>query len=119
MTVTEDISARAADGSAVVTGGNIVIAMARRPWRTQRLPDLVGSAEACEILGIQKMTLNRWMRPGSGPYGDDRTYMIPPKRIKASPVWVRSDIERFADEIGRQRARAGEAKASVSSADMD
>jgi hypothetical protein len=78
----------------------------RRPWRTPRLPDLVGGKEACEILGVQKMTLNRWMRPGSGNLGPDGTYMIPPKRIDAGPVWVRSDVERFAEEIGRQRAPA-------------
>lgn len=78
--------------------------MARRPFRTQRLPDLAGSKEACELLGVDKMTLNRWMRAGSGSLGPDRTYMIPPKRIAAGPGWVRSDIERFAVEIGRQRA---------------
>lgn len=86
--------------------------MARRPWRTPRLPDLVGSQEACELLGIQKMTLNRWMKPGSGIHGEDGTYMIPPKRIKAGPVWVREDVERFAAEIGRQRAPAGHATAA-------
>jgi hypothetical protein len=32
--------------------------------------------------------------------------MIPPKRIKAGPVWVRDDVMRFRDEIGRQRAPA-------------
>lgn len=87
--------------------------MAKRPWRTPRLPELVGSKEACRILDIQKMTLNRWMRPGSGELGPEQTYMIPPKRIEAGPVWVREDVERFADEIGRQRARAGQAKAST------
>lgn len=91
--------------------------MARRPWRTPRLPDLVGSKEACEILGIQKMTLNRWMRPGSGTLGDEETYMIPAKRVDAGPIWVKDDVERFAAEIGRQRAPAtarqpaGQAKA--------
>lgn len=76
----------------------------RRPWRTQRLPDLVGSAEACEILNIQKMTLHRWLLDDSGTLGPNRTYMIPPKRINAGPVWVREDVERFAQEIGRRRA---------------
>jgi hypothetical protein len=81
--------------------------MPRRPWRTSRLPDLVGAKEAAEILGIQKMTLNRWLRPDPDT---GRTYMIPPKRIDAGPVWVKSDVERFAEEIGRQRAPAGQAK---------
>lgn len=76
----------------------------RRPWRTPRLPELVGSVEACAILKVQKMTLHRWMAVGSGALGPDRTYMIPPKRIAAGPVWVKEDVERFAEEIGRQRA---------------
>lgn len=75
------------------------------------MPPLVGSKEACEILGIQKMTLNRWLKAGSGRLGDDRTYMIPPKRIDAGPVWVRADVERFRDTIGRQREPSQLAKA--------
>jgi hypothetical protein len=81
----------------------------KRPWRTPRLPELVGTKEACAILGIQKMTLNRWLRPGSGTLGPELTYMVPPKRVDAGPVWVKSDVLRFADEIGRQRAPAGHA----------
>lgn len=84
----------------------------QRPWRTPRLPELVGAIEASEILGVQKMTLHRWMRPGSGPLGPDKTYMLPAIRIKAGPVWVKSDVERFKAERGRQRARAGKARAS-------
>ncbi len=84
--------------------GQVTPEMPRRPWRTPRLPELVGSTEACEILKVQKMTLHRWLKSGSGTLGPDRTYMIPPKRIAAGPVWVRDDVERFADEIGRQRA---------------
>ena len=84
--------------------------MPRRPWRTPRLPDLVGAFEACQILGVQKSTLFRWMAEGSGDIGPDRTRMIPPKRIAAGPVWVREDVERFAREIGRQRAPAGSAQ---------
>lgn len=78
----------------------------RGGWRTARLPDLVGSKEACEILGVQKMTLRRWLEPGSGPYGPDRTYMIPPREIAAGPVWARSDVEHFREQIGRRRAPA-------------
>lgn len=86
--------------------------MTRRPWRTLRLPDLVGAKEAAEILGIHKKTLNQWQRPGSGTLGPDKTYMIPAKRIEAGPVWIRSDVERFARDIGRQRAPARQARAS-------
>jgi hypothetical protein len=78
--------------------------MARRPYRTPRLPELVGAHEAREILSIDKATLLRWLEPGSGTLGGEKTYMIPPRRIKAGPVWVREDVERFAVEVGRQRA---------------
>jgi predicted site-specific integrase-resolvase len=78
--------------------------MARRPWRTARLPELAGTKEAAEILGISKVQLSRWMKPGSGTLGNDQTYMIPPVRIAAGPIWVKEDIERFAIEVGRQRA---------------
>lgn len=86
-------------------------ANSRRPWRTSRLPPLVGSKETCEILGITKMTLGRWLKPNSGTRGPDRTYMIPPQFIAAGPIWARSDVERFAEEIGRQRRPAGLAAA--------
>lgn len=105
-----------------VTFGNIAAEMAIRPWRTSRLPDLVGSKETCEILGIQKMTLTRWLKPGTGPWGPDGqygpngTYMIPPKYIAAGPVWVKSDVERFAEEIGRQRARSQAADSDTNAA---
>lgn len=82
----------------------IIVHMTDFAWETPSLPPLVGTKEACEILGIQKMTLHRWLQPGSGALGEDRTYMIPPKRIGASPVWVRADVERFRDEVGRQRS---------------
>jgi hypothetical protein len=84
------------------------------PWGTPALPQLVGSAEACDILGVQKMTLSRWMKPGSGRgagFPPDDTYMVPPRRIgvgaKRDPVWTRQDVERFRDEYGRHRAPAG------------
>lgn len=80
----------------------------RRPWRTARLPPLVGAKGACEILGIHKTTFYKWLRPGSGDLGPDKTYMVPPKYIEAGPVWDRSDVEHFAVEIGRRRALPGE-----------
>lgn len=76
----------------------------RRPWRTPRLPELASSKDAESILGVDKMTLWRWQRKNSGTFGPDKTYLIPPKRTAAGPVWVREDLERFAQEIGRQRA---------------
>jgi hypothetical protein len=84
--------------------------ISKKKWHTPDLPELVGSKEACEILGIDKMTLNRWKKPGSGEvldfggFGPNRTYMCPWAEIAAGPVWVREDVIRHRDEIGRQRA---------------
>lgn len=75
-------------------------------WETEKLPPLVGGKGACEILGIQKMTLNRWLQPGSGDQGPEGTHMIPPARIEAGPVWVKADVEKFGEQIGRRRAPA-------------
>lgn len=76
----------------------------RRPWRTPDLPPLCGFKGACEILGVGRMTLSRWMQPGSGSFLPDMSYMVPPARIDSGPVWVRADVELFAVEFGRQRA---------------
>lgn len=80
----------------------------RKRWFT---PDhnVVGMKEASDILGIQKMTLHRWMQPKTGGkldfggFGPDRTYMCSWVETAATPVWDRRDVERHRDEIGRQR----------------
>ncbi|MBO0767385.1 MAG: hypothetical protein J2O48_01745 [Solirubrobacterales bacterium] len=72
-------------------------------WGTPQLPELAGSKEACEILGITKATLARWLEPGSGSHGDQCTWMIEPRYVAAGPVWPRADVEGFAREIGRKR----------------
>lgn len=94
-----------------MTDGNLLVVSDQattvcRPWRTPRLPDLVGAKEAALILGVRKMTLLRWMEPQSGYLGPEQTYMIPPARIDAGPVWVRSDVEKFAAEVGPKRVQA-------------
>lgn len=94
------------------------------------MPRVVGSKGACAILGIDKMSLHRWMKPGSGNdescQGPDRTYMITPLRVGDGgdvddgwPIWVREDVERFAVEIGRMRAPAGQAKPRKSARKRD
>jgi nitrous oxide reductase accessory protein NosL len=90
--------------------------MARRPYRTPRQPQMVNQDGACEILGVNKMTLHRWRKPGSGKmessHPPDNTYMLPPQFLrgpggkKAQPYWVQEDVERFAADIGRMRAPA-------------
>lgn len=79
-------------------------------WETPRLPELASSKDAEAILGVDRMTLWRWQQPDSGSLGPDRTYIIPPKRTAAGPVWVREDLERFEIEVGRQRAPAAKTK---------
>jgi hypothetical protein len=78
--------------------------MASRGRKTDHLPDLVGLVEACEILGVTKSTVIRWLKPGSGQEPPDGTYMVAPQRLAMGPVWAREDIERFRDEAGRRRA---------------
>lgn len=93
----------------------------RPRWKTDRLPPLVNFAEAAAILGKDRMTLHRWLEPGSGLeqgpcFGPDRTYMLPPHQTTNGRIWVRSDVERFAAEyggkpLGRRPARANTAAA--------
>ena len=80
------------------------------PWRTPSLPPLCGFKSACEILGVGRMTLARWMQPDSGSFGSEQTRMVPPARIDSGPCWVRADVERFKVEYGRQRAAASDSK---------
>lgn len=70
-------------------------------WKTPDLPPLVGMKETLAILGVTKATMYKWLRPHSGTYGDQKTYMIEPKRIDAGPIWAREDIEEWA--AGRRR----------------
>lgn len=84
---------------------------AKREWRTDRLPPLVGTTAALDILKVDAATLGRWCQPGSGAktrwggFGPDRTYMLTPAVVERSNVklWVRSDVVVFAKQIGPQR----------------
>lgn len=81
------------------------------PHMSKALKDPVGAKEAYEIIGVDKQTFWRWRQPGSGKphssHGEDRTYMIPPaKRAGSRPLWERADVQSFARDVGRQRARA-------------
>lgn len=89
-----------------------------RKWKTERLPRVVGIKGASNLLGVHKTTLTKWMEPGSGELGPDKTYMVPPRRVDDGtgsedgwPIWDAEDVVWFAKEIGRQRALAGQAKA--------
>ena len=100
----------------------------RYAWRIGRVPPLAGSKEAREILGIDKMTLNRWMAAGSEGVGEtgafssntvtlpeevrEGVYLPPWKVIASGPVWCYEDLVRHAEEFGRKRAPAGQSKKS-------
>jgi hypothetical protein len=93
------------------------------PWQTPGLPDLVGVQEAAKILGVNPMTLYRWLKPGSGVntqwggFGPNKTRMIPPKPVAGSSkkggVWVREDVLTFARDIGAERDRPSRDPAPV------
>lgn len=81
----------------------------RTAWRTLMLPELAGYAEATEILGVSKMTLGRWLEPGSGKgegFGRDDTFLVGPARTRSGPVWAAADLRQFR---AAHPARCGEA----------
>ncbi len=110
------------------TFGSVPVSMAgmeeietvRRPWRTLRLPRVVGVQGAAAILNVDKTTVYLWLKPGTGSFGPDMTYMIPPVRVGKTaneadeddgwPIWDRQDVVDFAQLIGRRRAPVGQAK---------
>lgn len=92
----------------------------QRPWRTLRLPPVVGIPGAAAILGVHATTIHLWLKPGSGSFPPDMTYMIPPARVGKTadedeepdgwPFWDRQDVVEFAQLLGRRRSPAGQAK---------
>lgn len=78
--------------------------------------DLVGSAEAAVILGVEKPRIGRFIKRGIMPeqapnYEDNKLFgkdkngkRIKPKdrRLASGPVWYREDIEMLAAERRRQ-----------------
>lgn len=61
-------------------------------WAMPTAPDLIGSAEACKILGIERSTLVRWVQ----------LRQIRPAKKLPGPVgpylYRRSDVERLAEQ---------------------
>jgi predicted site-specific integrase-resolvase len=57
-------------------------------------PDLIGATEACQLIGIDRSTLTRWM---------DRGKIVPAVRLpspggRGALLFDRGDIERLRDE---------------------
>jgi predicted site-specific integrase-resolvase len=53
--------------------------------RKPRIPELVGTAEAAEILDVERPRIGRWLRAGLMP--------DPVQRVAATPLWTRKQIE--------------------------
>lgn len=64
--------------------------------------DLVGTAEAAEILEVERSRIGRWIKAELMP--------APVIELKATPVWRRRDIERLLPERERRRRGQGEVK---------
>lgn len=74
------------------------MARSRNGYQTPKLPPLVGVKDACELLGVQKMTFNRWRQDG---YFDVPSADPGPSQ---GPVWVEGDVIAWRDKHGRKRA---------------
>lgn len=86
--------------------------MPRSRWSTTRLPPIVGVSGAAEILGVNRRTVSRWCIKDSGDKGPLRTRMPPWQTLDADDpgvtadtadddarkLWVRRDVELFAEE---------------------
>lgn len=66
-------------------------------WRPVKQIDVVGTAEAADILGVERPRIGRWIKRG----------VMPPTAIelKATPVWHRKDIMRMHDWVEANRRR--------------
>lgn len=66
---------------------------------TTELAEIVGVAEAAEILGVSRSLVGRWHRHGIVQLADGKRVRFPePIRVlRATPVWRQADIERLRD----------------------
>jgi len=60
-----------------------------------RPEDIVGSVEAAEILGVERTRVARYRKTGVLP--------TPWRELRATPVWLRKDIERIRDAREAER----------------
>jgi len=62
-----------------------------------RAGDLVGSVEASEILGVERTRIARYVNTGVMP--------APVARLRATAVWLRSDVEDLRDRRAEEAKR--------------
>lgn len=60
--------------------------------------DLIGTGEACDILGVHQATLLRWLDAGKIRHAGK----LPPKN--GAYLWHRGDVERLAAERAEETA---------------
>jgi hypothetical protein len=62
--------------------------------------DLLGAAEVAEFFGVDDANLHRWRRRGVAlPNGRRVLFPEPVAKLKATPVWDRSSLERLRDAL--------------------
>ena len=62
--------------------------------------DLLGTAEAADFLGIDDSNLHRWRRRGVLLPGGRRVHFPEPVlKLRATPIWERSDLERLREAL--------------------
>jgi hypothetical protein len=87
---------------------------------TKRGPDVIGTAEVCEILDVPRSSISRWLKAGRDSVDANKGW---PSNILPQPiaslasgfVWRRGDIERFAEQraaVRADRERAAEPAAA-------
>lgn len=63
-------------------------------------PDLLGWAEAAEILGIEKSRISKWRRRGVVlPDGRRVAFPKPVLVLRATPLWQGGDIRALRDRL--------------------
>jgi hypothetical protein len=90
-------------GKVVFVYGKKKDAVAAAKERNNVLPaDIVGTAEAAEILDVERPRIGRWKRSGLLP--------VPLTELATGPVWLRKDIEAVTDEreLRRRQTRRAE-----------
>ncbi len=64
--------------------------------------DLLGTAEAAEVLGVERSRIGRWRNRGIVlPDGRRVQFPEPVLELRATPVWRGRDIRRLREQLGR------------------
>lgn len=78
-------------------------------------PDIVGAAEAADILGIGNTNFSHLRKQREGK---DDAFPDPLVTLKCGPIWLRKDVERFGKTFtpGRRQSTAGKPVKKVAAA---